>query len=176
MDGESFAAVTIVGQDRQQLVPRRQHGSRRSLHPDQRPRRGPLDRPLHQSPLRSAVYHDVKPMIDADKFTHHPIRDVIAKIDAAWRLKQFDGLDECFHRDAVIVGPGYTEFARGRDKCTESYREFARNAAVLAYSESSHALRIWNTTAVYTLRVGNAVPAPRRSETRSWNRPNGIRA
>ena len=78
------------------------------------------------------------------------VRDVIAKIDAAWRLKQFEGLDDCFHRDAVIVGPGYVEFARGRDKCAESYREFATNAAVPSYSESSHMLRTWATTAVYT--------------------------
>ena len=82
--------------------------------------------------------------------TEQAVRDVIAKIDAAWRMKQFDGLDECFHPDAVIVGPGYAKFARGGDKCAESYRDFATNAAVLTYSESSHALRIWGTTAVYT--------------------------
>jgi len=80
----------------------------------------------------------------------HPVCEVIAKIDAAWRRKQFDGLEECFHEDAVIVGPGYAEFARGRDKCAESYREFATNAAVLSYSESSHTLRTWDTIAVYT--------------------------
>jgi len=78
------------------------------------------------------------------------LREVIAKIDAAWRLKKFDGLDECFHEDAVIVGPGYVEFGRGRAKCAESYREFATNAAVLAYHESGHTLRIWETTAVHT--------------------------
>jgi uncharacterized protein (TIGR02246 family) len=78
------------------------------------------------------------------------VRQVIARIDAAWRLKQFDGLDECFHKDAVIVGPGYAEFGRGREKCAESYREFAANASVLSYSESGHALRLYETTAVYT--------------------------
>jgi hypothetical protein len=78
------------------------------------------------------------------------VREVIARIDAAWRLKKFDGLDECFHEDAVIVGPGYAEFGRGRAKCAESYREFAANAAVLAYHESGYALRVWQTTAVYT--------------------------
>lgn len=78
------------------------------------------------------------------------VREVIARIDAAWRLKQFDGLDECFHEDAVIVGPGYVEFGRGRAKCAESYREFAKNAAVLSYHESGHTLRVWETSAVYT--------------------------
>jgi uncharacterized protein (TIGR02246 family) len=78
------------------------------------------------------------------------IRDVIATIDAAWRAKQLAGLEACFHEDAVIVGPGYAEYARGRARCAESYREFATNAAVLAYSESAHVLRVWGTTAVYT--------------------------
>lgn len=78
------------------------------------------------------------------------IRQVIARIDAAWRLKQFEGLDRCFHEDARIVGPGYVEYARGREKCAESYMEFATNAAVLSYSESQHSLNIWSRVAVYT--------------------------
>ena len=78
------------------------------------------------------------------------VREIIARIDAAWRLKQFEGLDKCFHTDAVIVGPGYVEFSRGRAKCAESYREFATNAAVLSYFESGHTLRMWETTAVYS--------------------------
>lgn len=75
---------------------------------------------------------------------------VIARIDAAWRDKQFDGVEACFHPDAVVVGPGYTEVARGRAACVESYREFATNARVLHYAESAHQLRVWKTTAVYT--------------------------
>jgi hypothetical protein len=78
------------------------------------------------------------------------VREVMARIDAAWRLKQFTGLEDCFHEQAVIVGPGYVEYGRGRAVCAESYREFALNAQVLAYSESSHVLHIWEITAVYT--------------------------
>jgi hypothetical protein len=63
------------------------------------------------------------------------IRKVIRTIDAAWKTKQFDGLEDCFHENAVIVGPGFVEFAIGRVKCAESYREFASNADVLEYSE-----------------------------------------
>ena len=50
------------------------------------------------------------------------VRQVIARIEAAWRSKQFTGPEMCFHEDAVIVGPGYVEYARGRGKCAESYR------------------------------------------------------
>ncbi len=78
------------------------------------------------------------------------VRKVIARIDAAWRAKQFDGLELCFHEDASIVGPGHVEYARGRQKCAESYIEFANNAAVLAYVESAPTLRVWENVAVHT--------------------------
>lgn len=79
------------------------------------------------------------------------IRSVLSRIDAAWRNKQFDGLDDCFDADAVIVGPTYTtQYATGRGACADSYREFARNAAILKYAESHHELHSWADTAVYT--------------------------
>lgn len=80
------------------------------------------------------------------------IRETLAKIDAAWRNKEFDGLEKCFHEQAVIAGPGYVEYASGRGKCAESYREFATNADVLDYSEESHNLHIWETVAVCTFQ------------------------
>ena len=78
------------------------------------------------------------------------IHQVLIKIELAWREKQFTGLEDCFHENAVIVGPNYDELASGQEKCAESYREFASNASVSNYSESSHHLRIWNETAIYT--------------------------
>jgi len=78
------------------------------------------------------------------------IRGVIAKIDAAWRAKEFSGLESCFHRDAQIVGPEYVRYAVGRDKCADSYREFATNADVLAYDERAHDLYVWDSIAIYT--------------------------
>jgi hypothetical protein len=84
--------------------------------------------------------------------TEGAIRRVLSKIDSAWRKKEFAGLDECFHERAAIVGPGYSEYANGREKCAESYREFATNADVLAYTEHSHNLRIWEKVAVFTFQ------------------------
>lgn len=78
------------------------------------------------------------------------IREVIAKIEAAWRDKQLEGLERCFHDDAVIVGKGDREYARGRELCARSYRQFATNASILAYAESDQVLRRWGDTAVYT--------------------------
>jgi len=79
------------------------------------------------------------------------IRSVLSRIDAAWRYKQFDGLDDCFDDNAVIVGPTYTtQYATGRDACADSYREFARNPAIIKYEEFQQELRSWPDTAVYT--------------------------
>lgn len=78
------------------------------------------------------------------------VRAVLGRIEAAWKEKRFEGLDECFDEKAVIVGPNYAVFASGRTACAESYREFATNAAVLSYSESDHVLRLWDSTAVFT--------------------------
>jgi hypothetical protein len=89
-------------------------------------------------------------MEQIDSHADLAIRGVIEKINATWRTKVFDGLEQCFHQEAVIVGPGYAEFARGRAQCAESYREFATNASVLSYAESAHALRIWESVAVHT--------------------------
>lgn len=78
------------------------------------------------------------------------LRAVIARIDAAWRRKEYAGLEECFHAEALIVGPGHTILGRGRERCAASYREFAENVEVLEYAESGHALHRWGAAAVYT--------------------------
>jgi hypothetical protein len=78
------------------------------------------------------------------------VREVLGRIEAAWKSKSFDGLDDCFHPDALITGPEYIVYAAGRAACAESYREFAAHASVLDYSESNHALHIWGGVAVFT--------------------------
>ena len=45
---------------------------------------------------------------------------VVTRLDAAWRTKQFDGLEQCFDDNAVIVGPNYQQYAVGRRACAES--------------------------------------------------------
>jgi ketosteroid isomerase-like protein len=78
------------------------------------------------------------------------VRALIARINAAWRQNRFDGLDKCFHPDALIVGPDYRVMARGCSACIDSYREFANDANVVEYSEADHAVTVWGTTAVCT--------------------------
>jgi Domain of unknown function (DUF4440) len=79
------------------------------------------------------------------------IRSVLSRLDAAWREKRLDGLEECFDESAIIVGPTYTtQYATGRAACADSYREFARNTAIVRYVEFNHELHCWPNTAVYT--------------------------
>jgi ketosteroid isomerase-like protein len=79
------------------------------------------------------------------------IRTVLSRLDAAWRDKNFDGLEDCFDENAIIVGPTYaTQYATGRGACADSYREFARNPAIIKYVESNRELHTWPDTAVYT--------------------------
>jgi ketosteroid isomerase-like protein len=78
------------------------------------------------------------------------IQEVLTRIGRAWKLKDFAGLDNCFDDDAVITGPDYVVYGKGRPACANSYREFALNAHVLAYSEAEYQLRVWGDVAVCT--------------------------
>jgi ketosteroid isomerase-like protein len=78
------------------------------------------------------------------------VGQVLERINAAWRSGQLDQLEDCFHPDMVIVGPGYQELARGRDACVASYRAFLRDSIVRAYRESNLAVRAWGGVAVAT--------------------------
>jgi hypothetical protein len=48
-----------------------------------------------------------------DISVENAIRSVLTRIDAAWREKKFDGLEECFDESAVIVGSNHAEYAAG---------------------------------------------------------------
>jgi hypothetical protein len=49
------------------------------------------------------------------------IRTVLSRLDAAWRDKKLDGLEDCFDENAIIVGPTYTtQYAIGHGPQQES--------------------------------------------------------
>jgi hypothetical protein len=78
------------------------------------------------------------------------VRQVVERLSECWRSGRLDQLDDCFHPDMVIVGPGYQELARGRGACVASYREFLSTCTVRSYRESGMAVRQWGTVAVAT--------------------------
>ena len=76
------------------------------------------------------------------------VRDVIARINRAWREKSFAELRDCFSSDAVMVGPDYQVLGRGREFFVTSYREFAESAAVTQYSESEPLVEVFDNVAI----------------------------
>src|SRR5262249_40063567 len=78
------------------------------------------------------------------------VRQLVGRINEAWRSGQAEHLGDYFHPDMVIVGPGYQELARGRDACVASYRAFLQASVVRAYRESDLAVREWGGVAVAT--------------------------
>jgi len=80
------------------------------------------------------------------------VRSVVARINRAWRDKDFSALPECFVEDAVMVGPDYVELGRGRAFFVASYREFATGAGVLDYAESDPLIEVFGDVAICAYR------------------------
>lgn len=78
------------------------------------------------------------------------ISELVKKINGAWRSHQTGALDELFHEDMAIVGPGFVPFAKGRRACVASYEDFLRSAVVHDYSETAPQVEIWGDTAMAT--------------------------
>jgi uncharacterized protein (TIGR02246 family) len=80
------------------------------------------------------------------------VRGVVARINRAWRAKDFDALPDCFAENAVMVGPDYVELGRGRAFFVESYREFSASATVIDYSESEALTEVFGDVAICAYR------------------------
>ena len=80
--------------------------------------------------------------------TKGTVQGIVARINRAWRDKNFAALPGCFAENAVMVGPDYEVLGRGRSFFVESYREFATSAAVLDYSESVPVVEVFNGVAI----------------------------
>jgi ketosteroid isomerase-like protein len=108
---------------------------------------------------------------------------LVRNINEAWKQGRAEQLHDFFHRDIVMVGPGYQELLRGRAACVESYREFGANAKVHDHTESEMKINVWGGTAVCTYkwvmtyeRAANA--AARRGPTSLYSpasRASGLR-
>jgi uncharacterized protein (TIGR02246 family) len=81
---------------------------------------------------------------------HEEIGRLIRHLNEAWKSGRTDQLNDLFHTDMVMVGPGFQELVRGRAACVESYREFAANAKVHDYTESDFKIGVWGDAAICT--------------------------
>ncbi len=62
------------------------------------------------------------------------LRKIVASINAAWLAGRFDELREYFHPDVVLARPGFAQRTAGREPMIDSYRDFAREATIHAFT------------------------------------------
>jgi len=95
------------------------------------------------------------------------ICQLVQRINQAWRTGHPEQLEEFFHPDMVITGPGYQVMGRGRTACIDSYRQFAATATIHEYSESNFKTEVWGDTAVctYTWTIDYETAGRRSRET-----------
>jgi len=80
------------------------------------------------------------------------IKQVIERINRAWREGRFDEIGPCFHSRAVIVPPGFGGRVEGARACVKSYRDFTAAAKIQKCEERDFAVDTWGDTAVVSYR------------------------
>jgi len=78
------------------------------------------------------------------------VRDVVARLTAAWRERRFEEMLDLLHEDVVFESPGMSSRSQGRRACVDTYREFMSAATVLDYVEYDLTVHVWGATAVAT--------------------------
>lgn len=101
------------------------------------------------------------------------------KINQAWRKGGYEELEQYFHKDIVIVPPGFEQRVMGRDVCIRSYRDFGTSAIIREYAESEPTVDVWGDTAVATYsfeiayEVGGKNSRERGNDVFVFSRQNG---
>ena len=78
------------------------------------------------------------------------IRQTLNTLNRAWQDRKFDVLRDLLDENIVMKGPGLKELTRGREAAVQSYIDFMAQSKVVAYSETNHAVDVWDSTAVVT--------------------------
>ena len=76
------------------------------------------------------------------------IRDIAARISAAWQERRYDDLGHLFAEDMVFTLPGVAGCLEGRDAIVASYREFMDRITMTSYVEDQLVVEVWGDTAV----------------------------
>jgi uncharacterized protein (TIGR02246 family) len=80
------------------------------------------------------------------------VREVIARINAAWRERRYEDLCQMFAEDMVFALPGFGGRLAGRDAIVASYREFMERVTLTAYREDGLVVDAWGNAAVASYR------------------------
>ncbi|MBI4082122.1 MAG: nuclear transport factor 2 family protein [Candidatus Lambdaproteobacteria bacterium] len=78
------------------------------------------------------------------------VRNVLWRLNAAWREGRPEAMTPLLHPDVVIVPPGFTMTVRGREACVASYREFATRAKVHEVRVREPRIEVFGATAIAT--------------------------
>ena len=80
------------------------------------------------------------------------VRDVMARITAAWRERRYDDLAEVFAEDMVFTLPGFSGRLEGREAIVASYRDFMERVTLTDYREDELVVDTWGDAAVASYR------------------------
>ncbi len=72
----------------------------------------------------------------------------LQEINMAWAQGRLDDLRQYFHKDMVIVAPGFQQRVNGQDACIKTFEEFVNQASNIAYEETPLAVDVCGDTAV----------------------------
>ncbi len=78
------------------------------------------------------------------------IRRLLKKINEAWLRGRPEELAAYFHANMVIVPPGFSGRAEGREACVQGYKDFVSQAKVREYKDAEPSIDLWGDTAVAT--------------------------
>ncbi len=98
------------------------------------------------------------------------LRQLVARINDAWLHGRFDELRDLFHPDIVLARPGFGERTSGRDAVIASYREFASEATIHAFTAGEIHIDRTGDSAVTTMPwTMDYTIDGRRYEDRGWD-------
>jgi uncharacterized protein (TIGR02246 family) len=78
------------------------------------------------------------------------VRQLLGRINAAWREGRPEELSKWLHEEVVFVTPGLQARLEGADACIRSYADFLNHAVVQEYQEREPTIDVWGDTAVAT--------------------------
>jgi ketosteroid isomerase-like protein len=89
---------------------------------------------------------------EAERRAQEEIARIVREINAAWVHGHVEEMAKYLDERMVIVQPGFEVRLVGREACIESYREFARHAAIRQYHEDEVTVEVRGDTAIASYR------------------------
>ena len=97
------------------------------------------------------------------------IEKLVNHLNHCWLNKQFEEMEELFHKEAAMLQPGDTHKKVGRELMIEGYEEFMDSAHVSDFKVNDLDIEVFANTAVayYTYRIHYRVESTNYDESGS---------